>query len=63
MEEFKVKEDCFGYNSKTKKCTALISTYCKKTNCNFYKTKEENARQKAEAESRAENKEYFLKQK
>ena len=33
--------DCAFYDKKNKSCVALNKLYCKKENCNFYKTKDE----------------------
>ena len=45
----KPKEDCFGFNTKMCKCDALNATYCAiLEECNFYKTKEQVEKEKAE---------------
>lgn len=42
---FEIKEDCFAYNpAKTlekDRCNALITLFCKKEECRFYKKKKE----------------------
>lgn len=47
-----IKTDCFAYNgnSKSKPCIALDELYCKKEQCNFYKTKVDRQREKLEQE-------------
>lgn len=37
----KVKTDCFGFNSKTGRCKALLTTVCEVKDCPFYKTMEQ----------------------
>ena len=36
-----VKKDCFAYGRLNDKCSILIETVCKKSECKFYKTKRE----------------------
>ncbi len=36
-----IKTDCFGYNKAAKKCTIMTETICRKSNCTFYKTREQ----------------------
>lgn len=38
-ENGKLQEDCFAYQEKTDRCTALNALYCKKEQCSFYKKK------------------------
>jgi len=35
-----VKKDCFGYQPRTKRCTALTELVCRKHTCSFYKTRQ-----------------------
>lgn len=47
MKENKIsiKEDCFAYNGKIslekERCSALDDLYCKNCDCSFYKTREQ----------------------
>lgn len=52
------KVDCFAYDKAENDCKALNALYCKNTHCKFYKTKEQNQKEKRLAEARAENKTY-----
>lgn len=36
-----IEKDCFAYNNHRNKCEALDSLYCKKGNCNFYRSNRE----------------------
>lgn len=42
INKFKVKEDCFAYNSIKKECIGLDKLYCKREKCKFYRSKEDN---------------------
>lgn len=53
MEYRNPKEDCFAYDKNEKKCKALTSTFCKKEDCNFYRTTYDNEIAKIEAERKA----------
>ena len=44
VELFEVKRDCFAYIASKRgigQCLALHMLYCRKENCNFYKSKEQ----------------------
>ena len=36
---FEVKKDCFAYDKNKNKCNSLKDLYCRKSVCEFYKTK------------------------
>lgn len=59
MEYREIKENCFGYDKQHQKCKALNGLYCKTEKCKFYKTVDENAEQKKQAEGNATIKKYF----
>ena len=50
VNQFKVKEDCFAYNSIKKECRGLDKLYCKKEKCKFYRNKEDNIEAAKKAE-------------
>lgn len=55
---YEIKKKCFAYNSEKNMCIALDKLYCKSEKCNFFKTKEQNQKEKLIAEARVENKTY-----
>ncbi len=48
LEEFKVQEDCFFYNSKSKDCNKFKEMFCKYKKCKFYKNEKELSRTEIE---------------